>query len=274
MLKPESRPVALPENLPVSLNYRHKHLESGFVLPQHFHDLCEIVVFEQVGGQVFFDGQEVDVSGGQVMFIPAQTVHGFNTTPGQTTSYALHFEARAIARIDPDLALPRRALVTTPHPEDFTFLLSTLHWVERAGASSPVASARALQSALSIFFEKICQPETGIGAGVPAFQQLERYLNEHNIYRLSVDQAASISHLSRSHFMAKFKRAYGMTFNQYMLQRTIQAARYLLRAGELSITEIAHEMQLNNASYFSKLFRKEVGCTPRTYTRLHTHTLQ
>jgi AraC family transcriptional regulator len=53
--------------------------------------------------------------------------------------------------------------------------------------------------------------------------------------------------------------------NQNILQCRIERAKQLLRTTQLPIMEIAFQVGCKNHSYFSKLFRKLTGMSPRTY---------
>lgn len=62
----------------------------------------------------------------------------------------------------------------------------------------------------------------------------------------------------------------GMSTKQYILSRAINEAKRLLAYTSLSITEISERLHFNTTSYFVRLFRKNVGCTPsqfREYNR-------
>lgn len=62
----------------------------------------------------------------------------------------------------------------------------------------------------------------------------------------------------------------GMSTKQYILSRAINEAKRFLTYTSLSITEISERLHFSTTSYFVRLFRKNVGCTPsqfREYNR-------
>jgi quercetin dioxygenase-like cupin family protein len=48
----------------------------GDRIPRHWHDVDEVVLYEQGDARVFLDGVETDVTSGATVFIPAGAVHG------------------------------------------------------------------------------------------------------------------------------------------------------------------------------------------------------
>ena len=48
----------------------------GDRIPRHWHDVDEVVLYERGFAKVFLDGEEIEVSPGASVFIPAGTVHG------------------------------------------------------------------------------------------------------------------------------------------------------------------------------------------------------
>lgn len=229
-----------------------------------------MVVYERIAGEVLCEGRRQLIRRGQVLFVPPDTIHSFVVQPGQQTYHVLHFQAAEVSRINPDFRMPVGALLCEAAEEDFACLISLLRWCSGVGTPAAYGVATSMAAAtdlvLSLYFEKIAQEGMATATrGRNTFGPLVKYLNGHNKYQLSVEQAAELCHLSRSHFMNKFKRSFGITFNQFLLRRKIQTAKYLLRSSPLSIAEIARQIEMENASYFTKVFKAEVGVTPRVY---------
>jgi len=57
----------------------------------------------------------------------------------------------------------------------------------------------------------------------------------------------------------------GQTPNNYLFQYRIQKSREMLRETKRPICEIAFACGFQTASYFSYVFRKEMGIIPRTF---------
>ena len=62
-----------------------------------------------------------------------------------------------------------------------------------------------------------------------------------------------------------FAAYYNLTPIEYLRNYRIEKGAYLLEITDMSVTEIAYEVGFNDASYFSKVFRQQIGCNPQSY---------
>ena len=62
-----------------------------------------------------------------------------------------------------------------------------------------------------------------------------------------------------------FAKELGVSLISYVNMIKIRAACAMLEANKLSLTEIALECGFNSSSYFCKVFKREVGVSPKAY---------
>lgn len=72
-------------------------------------------------------------------------------------------------------------------------------------------------------------------------------------------------HYSRSYLSRIFKAEVGITIQDFLRDTRINKAKKLLLDTTLSIQEVAISVGINDSLYFSKLFRKGTGYSPRSY---------
>lgn len=92
------------------------------------------------------------------------------------------------------------------------------------------------------------------------------YIDEH--YRsedISLNRVAKEVDLSPNYLSAVFSQEMGTTFVEYLTAKRMEKARELLRASDLRSGEIAAAVGYKDSHYFSFLFKKTQGCTPRDY---------
>jgi AraC-like DNA-binding protein len=82
---------------------------------------------------------------------------------------------------------------------------------------------------------------------------------------LTLDSMAQAAHLSKFHFARAFTKAYGETPRTYLTRRRIERAKDLLRAANLTITEICFLVGFESVGSFSSRFRDLVGMSPTEY---------
>ena len=89
-----------------------------------------------------------------------------------------------------------------------------------------------------------------------------QYIQDHVTESVRAEAAADAVGMSRGYFSTKFREVTGETFHNCVIRYKMKAAAQEIRKGEKSMTEIALEFGYDNFYYFSKLFRKQYGCTP------------
>jgi AraC family transcriptional regulator of arabinose operon len=80
------------------------------------------------------------------------------------------------------------------------------------------------------------------------------------------DLAASVN-LSPSRFAYLFRRDSGTSPARFVRQRRLERARELLETTFLSVKEVMASVGFNDASHFSRDFRREHGLPPRAWRR-------
>ena len=91
------------------------------------------------------------------------------------------------------------------------------------------------------------------------------YINQNFRQKLSLEQIADNSGLSRYHFARIFKENTGVTVTQHLNTTRCDYAAIMLRETRLTISEISFECGFDNPSYFAKTFRNFHGILPTEY---------
>ena len=82
---------------------------------------------------------------------------------------------------------------------------------------------------------------------------------------LSLNSVAGEVNVSANYFSAIFSRAMQVTFVEYVTGKRMDKAKRLLRQTQMHTGEIAMEVGYKDPHYFSFVFKKTQGCTPREY---------
>ena len=96
----------------------------------------------------------------------------------------------------------------------------------------------------------------------PELKGRRAHMPEHPAQEISVSSAAQLTRLSESYFAHIFKREMGMSFVDWYNRERIERARRLLCQTDMRVNEIAASVGIDNANYFSILFKKLTGKTP------------
>lgn len=93
------------------------------------------------------------------------------------------------------------------------------------------------------------------------------YADRHYAEPLDLDALASVAGMSRFHFHRLFSATYGITPAAHVSQRRIERAQDLLRATNLTVTEVCHAVGFTSLGSFSSRFRELVGAAPSDFQR-------
>jgi|WetSurMetagenome_2_1015567.scaffolds.fasta_scaffold62375_2 two-component system, response regulator YesN len=97
-------------------------------------------------------------------------------------------------------------------------------------------------------------------------QQVHDYIDQHYMDAdLSLNEVAGQVNLSSSHFSTVFSQETGQTFKEYLTEVRIRHAKELLRSTTLKSFEISYQIGYSDPHYFSYVFRKHTGLSPKEY---------
>ncbi len=82
---------------------------------------------------------------------------------------------------------------------------------------------------------------------------------------ISLHMVAAEVGFSPNHFSTVFSQETGQTFVEYLTAVRIEAAKHLLTNGNSRMSDIAFDVGYQDSHYFSYLFKKHVGVSPREY---------
>ena len=82
---------------------------------------------------------------------------------------------------------------------------------------------------------------------------------------LDLGGLAASAGVSKYHFLRCFAATYGQTPARYLTERRIERAQDLLRATNLTVTEVCHLVGYTSLGSFSSRFRDLVGVSPSDY---------
>ena len=91
------------------------------------------------------------------------------------------------------------------------------------------------------------------------------HADRHFTEPLDLEQLAAVARLSKFHFQRLFSATYGLSPAAYLSRRRIERAQDLLRATNLSVTEVCHAVGFSSLGSFSARFREVVGEPPSAF---------
>lgn len=99
-------------------------------------------------------------------------------------------------------------------------------------------------------------------------QSVKDYIDQHYMEKISLDDLARIFYINKFHLTRVFKMHYGISINSYIQQLRITQAKHLLRFSPLPIQTVALRCGLDDANYFSRMFKKIEGVSPGDFRKM------
>lgn len=262
-----------------------EHTESLFL---HTHDnFCELVVVQSGHAEHILDGERYPISKGDVFVISGKTEHGYeNPVNFHICNIMFRMNFLNLSNMDISSSAGFQALFfLEPHQtrsigfqsclrllsKDFAEIDLFIHkiydeYTERRIGWKTIVKAEFLQ--LVVMLSRLCESEsfensTGLVKLAPAIAHIEKHYQEP----LSVAELAEMSHYSERQFIRLFKAAFDCVPLQYITRLRMHNAQELLINTQLPVTEIAYRCGYSDSNYFSKLFQREVGFSPRDFRK-------
>ena len=94
----------------------------------------------------------------------------------------------------------------------------------------------------------------------------------HYNEQITIDELASLVHVSPSHFAATFKETKGISPIEMLIRTRISRAKEFLEYTNFPTKRIASECGFNSTQYFARLFSKRVGQSPKQFRSTVHHS--
>ena len=237
----------------------------GHISKEHYHDSFEIYYMKDGSCDYFIGSSSFPVTKGDVVLIPAGTIHRTIYGALPHSRYLVNFTGDYITEelrqrfFEADL-IYRNADITDELEAIFAKLEA--EYSTDDSFTPGMLSAYTCELLCLIFRNKneICEQRERENRLVSLAVEylLENYMNDVTLASVARELSVSFEHLSRI-----FKRETGFGFNEYLTLLRLQRAEYMLKNEPgLKISEVAYSVGFNDSNYFSYKFKQQFGCPP------------
>ena len=160
---------------------------------------------------------------------------------------------------------------------DFPELVLLLRQIETfrgTGASAHLFYESKVAEAVSLIIEKTKNQKGFILSGdlcaddLKNLDAVKSYIDDHFAFDIKAEQLAKIACMGQTKLRYAFKKLYGYTITEFMQNKRIAHAEYMLIRTDFPIRQIAEAVGYHHAGRFSKLFQKNTGLLPNEYRQL------
>lgn len=122
-----------------------------------------------------------------------------------------------------------------------------------------------LQEAIDVFTD--CMFEHIPTKNNEVVKKAIQYISKNFADQLTLEAVANQVHLNPAYFSTMFKQSTGSSFKEYLNMVRIEESKRLLANTDYSLIDIAVATGFEDQSYFSKVFKKFTGLTPKQYRK-------
>lgn len=154
--------------------------------------------------------------------------------------------------------------------DEFKYAQQALHYGAREYLLKPVRASDILACLNKLADKYIDTEEKKVEENdneesVPFVKEAKEYVEEHYTENLTVKEVAGIIGISSGYLSTMFNQSMGKSFVDYLNQLKINHACVYLEQNYLKVYEIAYKVGFQDEKYFTKVFKKIKGITPKEY---------
>ena len=232
---------------------------------RHLHSSCELIFCTSGCGKMIFDDRTMRYSTNDIVFVPPFLPHANVSTAGFTNIH-INLEESTLNQTEP--------FIIPADPNGFLFNAFAAAFYYYSSNSEGQSLLLPLYGQL-IIASLTMRSQKHLHSEI--VQKLENDILE-NYPDCSYDLNVFLSALpfSAGYLKKLFKKETGLTPLQYLTDKRLEnAANYLAaNGGKGNISEIAYQCGFSEPLYFSRLFKRKYGVSPRDYTSKHAAPLE
>lgn len=258
--------------------YRVDENHPRYVMPLHWHGEFELIRVVSGRLTVYLDNLPYELGAGDILAVNCKVLH--RGEPAKAKYECVVFDPKMLRKSGGDplgdylLPLISGEKVINCHynreQDEIYRAVCELFGVLRENNSFYELHVYSLLfKILALFYEYGQISEVGKAQSVSnkAVQRLVEWIDEHFSEDITLKRLSEIAHMNEKYLCRVFRSYTGRTPIEYINHIRIEKSAEALLRGK-TVTEAAFEHGFNELSYFSKIFRRYMGCSPRTYANL------
>lgn len=254
------------DNFPIRLR---QHRDAARFM-MHWHAHMELLFFRKGGAVIYCGGEEYKTEDGDLVIVNPNDLHR-----GDFRESGVHYFC---IQIPPDMFLwpgiEQRHILRTHISGDASIRtmfdeIYAAYWAKETGYKfETLGRVFSLLAYLIRNYSAETMDEREFTARSKKLENINKlidYVELNYAESLTTQMAASMTHLSEYYFCHLFKERMGISFTAYLNEIRIRKAVALLTTSRMSITEISAAVGFSDVNYFSRLFKRIIGVSPKHY---------
>lgn len=278
-----SKRYAMKENTIINMNYELLYIckskcDSDWHSTAHFHPFTEIFYITEGKGSFQLDDEWINVSTGDLIIINPNCLH---TEKSIISNNPLEYIVLGIDNISLNELESKPQKIDSQNTNKLFKILNykdDKHIIKFLNAliteldekkSHYEISCKGLLSLLMVYILRSTKNDLKITKDSKLLNlecmKIKNYLDSNYTQNITLDFLAELSYLNKFHLVHTFTKQIGTSPINYLITKRIDESKNLLTTTNFSIRDISSIVGFSNSSYFSHMFKKTTGCSPKEY---------
>lgn len=212
--------------------------------------------------EVTYDARSYLLKPGGFVLYPPNTPHKYRDYP-DTHRVWVHFSGQAVPEMLREACLHGGVVQSLPSNQLESLFLQLI-MAHNCASDIPLE-----KGILASLLYQLGQQGQSHPEGTQLLDKCAVYLVAHYNTAVPVSVLAELCGLSQSRFLCLFKERFGMPPKEYQTRLRIRSCAAMLTATHLPISDIGRSAGYEDPLYFSRIFKKHTGLSPRAYRQQH-----
>lgn len=238
--------------------------------PHRHARLHQVLLVENGGGSVTLDGKAHPLSQGSLVNVPPNHVHSFRfekDTRGWVTTLADELMDELLVGVGTQRSEINQATVL----QSDAFIAKTVQQIWLEFSSQEKARALMLRGLSGVLLAWVARQLAAASIGDAQandsvlVQRFKALIEQNFASHWKVSQYAKALSISPTHLSRLTRAANGMSALRMIEARLMREARRNLAYTNLSISSIAYTLGFSDPAYFSRVFTRDAGISPKAF---------
>ena len=243
----------------------HDYVDEEYDFPAHWHENIEIHYLFEGEGRLRCQGEEIALCAGDCAIVNGNELHQGDA--GKCSYACIIFP---VSFLGEERVLFKSLVRSAEIDRIFTRMYDAFRKKEAGYELVIKSETYALLAHLVRHDVKKRLSERRYESRFEALEKINetaQYLEEHFTEEITTEQLAKMAHLSEGYFCSLFKEVTGKSAKEYINDLKLRRGEELLTSTDMTVTEIAFCCGFSDANYFTRMFKKEKGISPREFRK-------
>lgn len=217
-------------------------------------------------GELVYGGSRYSLKKGDCVFIDCRIPYSHSTSDNLWSLAWVHFNGAQMEGIY-EKYKSRGGKVVFQSNEEYEPLLEAIKELSRSSSHvRDMELAAKLTSLLALLMKDSWNPGEKEPQGKRGqVDQVKAFIDDNYNEPITLDSLSATFYINKTYLAEIFKDQFGLGVNEYLIVKRITKAKEMLRFTEMTMDEIAEAIGVNGAAYFSRMFKKTEGISPREW---------